>query len=141
MSNKRIRKKRKYLDDLGVYPLKDMVPTGNSDKFKKERKIYGFDSRETYNLDTTMYYLLYERVCMFLEKSSDIIDFTYYKFDYKGKEYTQEELMDILLDKLKTAVTYDFYDYGNESKEYKERYTYISDIWEIWNILHEYMWW
>lgn len=141
MSKKRQRKKRKYLDDIGVYPLKDMIPTGNSDKFKKERMTYGFDSRETYNLDTTMYYLLYERMCMFLEKANEIIDFTYYKFDYNDKEYTQEELMNLLLDKLKTAVTFDFYDYGNETKEYKERYAYISDIWTIWNILHEYMWW
>lgn len=141
MSKKRQRKKRKYLDDIGVYPLKSMTPTGNSDKLKKERMTYGFDVRETYSLDTTMYYLLYERLCMYLEKSNEIIDFTYYKFDYNDKEYTQEELMNLLLDKLKTAVTFDFYDYGNETKEYKERYAYISDIWSIWNILHEYMWW
>ena len=34
-------------------------------RWKKERKKYGFDERQTWNLNTTMIELLYERVMMF----------------------------------------------------------------------------
>ena len=34
-------------------------------RWKKERKKYGFDERQTWNLSTTMIELLYERVMMF----------------------------------------------------------------------------
>ena len=44
-------------------------------KWKKERKKYGFDERQTWNLNTTMIELLYERVMMLKE-----INFVYFDF-------------------------------------------------------------
>ena len=82
----------KYLDDLGLkiteygtnFISDDDERSGD---WQKQREIYGFDSRECWNMDTKLIEWLYSHLMMYLEDASEIVDLTYYKFEHNGKTY------------------------------------------------------
>lgn len=129
------RKKRAFIDELGITTPQQFDTNGKSNLRKKERMTYGFDARETYSLDFTMDILLYERLKMYLMVSDDIIDLSYYTFKYNFQEKTQKEMIILLIDKLKISLQTEPEDLSEESREY------ISDIWDIWSLIRDYMWW
>lgn len=128
-------KKRAYIDELGIETPQQFSTNGKSNLRKKERMTYGFDARETYSLDSTMDMLLYERLKMYLKVTDEIINLTFHKFKYKNKIKTQEEMINILIDKLKVSLQKDMYELTPSELEY------ISDRWEIWSLIHRHMWW
>lgn len=91
-------KGHKYLNDIGI--KKEDTPWGwnKTDKrqkqWKEEREIYGLDERETWSLDVTFYFWLYERLMKYKECS--FID-GYRKYIIDGKELTQQECIDKML--------------------------------------------
>lgn len=93
----------KYLDDLEI-PLQNQHTNflGKEDKrwkrWKKQRKKYGFDDRETWNLDQMFVEWIYTRFKMYKEIGGQVIDLSFHKFDYNGKKITQEEAIDIILE-------------------------------------------
>lgn len=118
--------------------------------FEKEREIYGFDSRETWSLDYVFYMWLYERLKMFVEIGGQVVNLNYHKFDFKGKEYTQLELINMMIEKLE----YYFNEDARDSKidEYRKQgmgiveadnkaYEPIKEIGEIWALVLPAMWW
>ena len=106
-------------------------------RFWKQRWQYGFDQRETYALNDTFYCWLYERLRMYVDTASKIIDLEYHRFIWKGKEYTQIDLIKELLTHL------EFYFKSSEDcillNEEEEKI--ILEIGEIWAILLPAMWW
>ncbi len=100
--------KNKYLEDIGlskynygVYkPLKD---DPRKKKWKKQRKKYGFDVRECWNLDQTFIEWLYSHLKMYYESCKNVIDLNYgeHIIDYKNKSYTQEQAILFILESLK----------------------------------------
>ncbi len=100
----------------------------------KERRKYGFDSRETWSLDTTFYIWLYEHLMMFKEKASDKIDLTYHKFEYKGEILTQIDCIDRMIEGCKLYIQ------DSESNE-KEKQEKIKSVCEIWALVIPAMWW
>lgn len=143
---------RKYLDDIGEDYSWVWKPEGSErdETFEKEREIYGFDSRETWNLDCVFYMWLYERLKMFVEIGGQVVDLNYNKFDFKGKEYTQLELINMMIEKLE----YYFNEDARDSKidEYRKQgmsiveadnkaYEPIKEIGEIWALVVPAMWW
>lgn len=76
--------RNKYLDDLNI-PIEKYGTNFVSDNdlryktWNEEKTIYGFDSRETWNLDQSMIEWLYSHLMMYKEYAH--IDMTYYKFD------------------------------------------------------------
>ena len=124
---------RKYLNDIGYQDWrKDMKKDKRNKKWKKERKKYGFDSRETWNLDSTMAELLYERLKMFNEVN--LIDTHYHTIEIDGVEMSMQEAIDELLKSLKLRLTDENLEvaYSNEVR-----------AWTIWLKLIEkgIMWW
>lgn len=99
--------KRKYLEDLGV-DIKN-TPYGycqndhRQPKWDKQKEIYGFDSRETWNLDTAFIYWLYERLSMYNEVN--IIDTQYRKFEIGDETLTFQQCIDELLQLTKRYIT------------------------------------
>ena len=71
--------------------------------------------------------------------ASKYIQLDFHKFDYKGVEKTQLEMIDILLDKLKVKLVVEDYDLDKEMVH--EKYAYTDDIWIIWAMLEPVMWW
>lgn len=125
----------KYLEDIGVtdgpYNWR-----GDSFKWRHERQVYGFDSRECWNLDYTFYLWLYERLMKYLEDAEPVVDFTWTKAEYNGKTYTQRELIDMMLERLKRFLTdEDFNDYEEEN------FKWLHEIEKIWAVILPAMWW
>lgn len=129
---------RKYLDDIGEDYSWVWKPEGSErdETFKKEREIYGFDSRETWNLDCVFYMWLYERLKMFVEIGGQVVDLNYHKFDFKGKEYTQLELINMMIERLESYLKKEDLFVLSE-----EEYEPIKEIGEIWALVLPAMWW
>lgn len=127
--------KRKYLDDIGVTDRPDTYCKGDKrqEKWEKQRKEYGFDSRETWNMDYSFHLWLYERLKMFLEVNC--VNLEYHKFKYKGKEYTQKQMIDMMLERLE-------FSFSKKYNEFDEKqFKYVSEIEKIWAKVLPAMWW
>ena len=128
---------RKYLEDIGI-KLEDMplgfcleeannIEKGRGKRWYLEREKYGFDSRETWDLDYTLKLYLYERLCMYKEKlvfvKEELLKIK--DIEYKGKIYTHKEVIDKVLDGFKLALTKD--DLRFEKVNDKDIYIQIHD--------------
>ena len=126
---------RKYLDDIGVTDRPDTwaFNDGREEKWALQRKEYGFDSRETWNLNYSWHLWLYERLKMFVDIT--IIDLDFHKFKFKEKEYTQREMRDLMLERLKFSFSEEYDDWDEEQVKY------VCEIEEIWAMVCPAMWW
>lgn len=129
-------KKCKYLDDLGL-KIEQYGTNFASDDDKraicwaKERKEYGFDSRETWNLDRMFVEWIYTRLMMYKEHAN--IDMNYHKILYKDKEITQKQAIDKILELAKKSLL----SYRDEELWYKN----IREICDLWKEVLPFMWW
>lgn len=89
-------RKCKYIDKgLGVkYKVKNECTPGYgwswynpSKKQKKQRKKYGFDNRECFNLDTEFELWLYAHLKMYLHDAKKIVDLDFHKFIVRTLRY------------------------------------------------------
>jgi len=126
---------RKYLDDIGVTDRPDTMNMDDSRlaAWEEEREIYGFDERETWSLIYTFYLWLYERLMKY--KDLACVDLTYHKFDYNSKEYTQGQLIDMMLDRLRFCFSDEYNEWDSKQWEY------VHEIEKIWAIVLPAMWW
>lgn len=128
---------RKYLNDIGVN-LED-TPQGwlpndpRQEKWAKEREIYGFDERETWDLTYSFYLWLYERLSMYNEVNC--INTSFHKFEFKGEVLTQQQCIDRMLEGLKIALTIDYYDQTEEQKKK------VDDIVKLFALCFHTLWW
>ena len=123
-------RKHYYLDKINIKPFFfDDFKDRRNKQWKKERKKYGFDERETWSMDFTMIVLLYERLMMYNEIKS--IDADYHKITIDSIEHTQQEWIDELIRLCELYLTGDDLNLSKHSKR----------IWNIWNVLSAYMWW
>ena len=132
----------KYLDEAGIADGNrpwtwDEEDGERAERWKEEREIYGFDSRETWCLFETFYLWLYERLRMF--KDYNIIDLSYHKFNYNGNEYTQGQLIDMMLERLELYFS-DKYDEFNPMLD-DSLYERVHEIEKIWSVVIPAMWW
>ena len=100
--------------------------------WQKEQKLYGFDSRETWSLDSTFMFWLYERLMMFKDYADDFIDLDFHKFIIDDKEMTQRECIDEMI---KCCESYILSNDDAEEFKLKNR---VLDIWK--ECIHS-MWW
>lgn len=152
--------KHKYLDDIGIeykhlFPYlykeeNDKLHADTQEFFQKDYETYGFTSNETWDLDNTFYKWIYERVKRFVEVGGKTVDLNYRKFTFKGKEYTQLELINAMLERLEYYFEEDAID--NKVDEYRKQgmdildadnkaYEPVIEIGEIWAMLLPCMWW
>ena len=130
-----------FLEKLG-FPLEKCGTNfcDTSDKryedWMKEREKYGFDSRETWNLNVIFCEWLYERLCMYKKKASKIIDLTFYKVKVKGHEYTQIEAIDKMIDDLEYILKN-----IDDDFTWKELQKRLKDVLKIWIEVWPHMWW
>ena len=130
--------KRKYIDNISTEPYRtDTVRCKHLRTRLKhwwQRRIYGFDERETWDLDKTFYTWLYEHLMMYRDVT--YVDLSQSRpHEWKGGTYTTEDLLNILIEYLTVAMTKD-YEFCTE----KER-EQIDDIPVIWGIIIKEMWW
>ena len=132
--------RHKYFEDIENKSFEHPSKWGNliNDTRQKtwynERRKYGFDSRETWNLNSVFYIWLYEHLMMYKEKASKIVDLEFYKFEYKGETLTQIECIDRMIEGCKLYIQ----DSEPYDKEIQEK---IKSVVEIWAMVLPYMWW
>lgn len=110
---------RKYLEEIGI-GLEDIplgfcleeasnIEKGRGKRWFLEREKYGFDSRETWDLDYTLKLYLYERLCMYNEKLVLVGDelLKIKDIEYKGVVYTHKKAIDKILAGFELALTKD----------------------------------
>ena len=119
MKKKTYRKKGyvrcKYLENIGVSP--ENYGTNFCDKsdhrwkrWKKQRKKYGFDDRETWCLEYTFYQWLYTRLTMYKKIAGKTIDLEWHKVNYTPKgsdesiELTEKQAIDIIRKEAKRMI-------------------------------------
>lgn len=129
------RKRRKYLDDIGVTDRPDTwnKHDNRQKKWEKERAVYGFDERETWALNYSFRLWLYERLKRFVDVAC--IDLDYHKFMYNGEEYIQRQMIDMMLERLEFSFKKEYNDFD------EKQYGYVSEIEKIWAVVMPAMWW
>lgn len=105
---------------------------GRSIEWKMDRDTYGFDERETWSLDSTFMYWLYERLMMFREVNH--IDLDFHKFNIKGNEMTQRECIDKIIENCKIYIQ-------NRYIDDELAYDLKNETLEIWKECIHSMWW
>lgn len=125
---------RKFLDDLGLQELYTYHTNDpyKAEKYRHQRKMYGFDESETWDLNIGFCIYLYERVSMF--KETAYMDLKYYTYEYKEKRRTLAEMIEVLLSYLRIILV-DF-DSGNNEKD-----EMIDEVLTIWMTIHNDMSW
>lgn len=132
--------KCKYLDDIGLkineYGTNFMPDDDHrADSWNKDRYEYGFDVRETWNLDITFIEWIYTRLMMYKERTC--VDLNVHKISYKKDgikiKLTQAEAIDRILELAKEILVNRSVD--NNVKENKK------EICKIWTKLICLMWW
>ena len=128
--------KRKYLDDAGITDRWDTWDLGENGperikKYKKIRKETGVDPREIWNLDYTFYCWLYERLAAYKPNCKRFVDEKQYKF--QNNIYTQEEMIDMMLEKLEDILKADSHIIGNrETEEDEILELFVKTIKSLW---------
>lgn len=112
-------------------------PLSRHIKCKMTKMIYGVDPRETYDLDYTWRLWLYEHLKMFKKQASPVIDMTDRRFDWDGENWSQEELIDMMIDRLEFALDPKS---GYDDMDDKD-WHYVHQIEEIWAVVCPAMWW
>lgn len=95
----------------------------------KKKKI----SKDCWNLDQAFFIWLHEHLVVYLKEAGENVDLSYYKFDYKGKKYTQEEIIKMMINDLK-----DIHYLGVWNPKYQDLSNEILDLWKL--VFHA-MWW
>lgn len=125
------------LDALGI-PIENQHTNflDNTDKrwdyWMKEREEYGFDTRETWNLDRMFVEWIYTRFKFFRDVNGMNMEF--HKFNFRGKEITQGEAIDIICAECASYLTTDFIDRNRDQ-------IFPTDIMLLLNDLLPVMWW
>ena len=131
---------RKYIEDSGI-KFED-TPQGmlSNDKreeiWKEQREIYGFDTRETWNLDYTIKLFLYERLCMYNE--INCIDTTFHKIEYDGEIVNFQDALDKMIEGLKLDLILDEYDKKRKEPDTEKK---INDVFPLLAEFIYCLWW
>lgn len=127
---------RKYLEDAGVNIDTSIEPllSEHDDRYPQwveENDTYGFSSPELWNLDRTMLYHLYERLCMWQERGFSgeervVID---------GCDATIEVWVNQVLSWCKKI-----FDNDSDSFDSEESSLISQRVWELWSKISPVMW-
>jgi hypothetical protein len=112
---------RKYLDEIGFTDRPDLWNPNDQrqEAWELQRNKYGFDEREIWSVDLTFLCWLYERLMFYRQHAA--FDFNYHQIEYKGKIYTQGELIDEMIRRLEN--------YFQHSAEYDEDVDEVAFMW------------
>ena len=102
---------------------------------KKERKI---KSKECWNLDYELIKWLNEHLKIYKSDALKNVDLTFHKIKYRNKEYTQLEIIDLLIKYTDYMVDEETY-YSKDN--YKKINKYKNRIYELMREIHWFMWW
>ena len=103
--------------------------------FKSKKKTM---SEECWNLDYELIKWLNEHLKVYLKDASTTVDLEYWKFDYKDKNYTQKEIIEILI-KDTDYMLVDWWEQCFSDSEKMENTK--NEIYDLLKLVHFVMWW
>ena len=127
-----------YLDELEMdpYPFSRYNPYDHrKERWAEQKRIYGFDDSETWDLSSTFYAWLYEHLRMYVDIGGETVNLEFHKFEYHGREYTQLEIINMILERIGFYFSEEYDDWT------EEHVAYINEIGELWAIVLPAMWW
>jgi len=130
--------KHKYLIDNKI-PHGLFKPKKDDDRipvWKEQRKVYGFDERETWNLRELSLGWMYEHIKMYIDASD--IDLDYAKFKYKEETLSQKEILDRIC---KDIELYFDAQFSFDPDKWEKRVPYLNEIGTLWGLVLPAMWW
>lgn len=132
---------RKLLNDLGLKD-KDLPWNWNKgdtrqEEWKKERKEYGFDERDTWNLNFTLPLLVYERLKWYRMHAPIDMDSDYPSnvYEFRGEQVMFGKSIDRILKSFETKLKKD--DVKMTDEEYEE----YQICWELLGVIMPGLWW
>ena len=135
--------KNKYLEELGLkkggYGLYD--PEKNDKrkkKWKKQRKKFGFDERETWNLNNTMVEWLYSHLMMYTEIGGKTVDLNYHTFDFNGRMFSELEAIEFIKEKCRRYLTFELTD---DDMTYDEINAEMTEALHLLAEIFPALWW
>lgn len=98
---------------------------------------------ECWSLDYELIKWLNTHIKVYVNDSQNIVQLDYYKFKYKGKTYTYEQLLHRLIDDTEFLLKEGFYsgDYARDEKTDRESLSRVREIYDILKLIHFYLWW
>ena len=127
--------RRKYLEE--IIPRKEIFGYYDNTDDRHEHwdnqiKEYGFCDIETWDLDKAFAQIIYERLMMYLECASDVVDLSQPTIEVLNAELT-----------LKDAIEFTIWECKNAIKATDpDVYTKTMDIvWQMMSKMHRYLWW
>ena len=126
---------RKYLED--IIPKEEIFGYHNEKECRhtrwlKQEEIYGFNEIETWCLDVAFAQLIYERLMMYKEIGGSIVDLNWRTFKMDDKEYTELELIDMMLEHCKHVI---------QDDELGGQLNHMNEVWKIMGVVHSALWW
>ncbi len=132
---------RKYLNALGKkdsdLPWNWNKGDKRQEEWKKERKEYGFDERDTWNLNYSITILVYERLKYYREFAPvemDKIDFSH-TYEVDGEKMAYGTIVDRILKGFESYLGTD--DIRFDEDVYKE----YQECWKLLGIIMPSLWW
>lgn len=104
-------------------------------KFAWQKLTRGWSDDETWVLNWEFVRWINTRSKRYLELAGELVDLGYYKFTYKGKKYTQSELIKKMIELSD--------EYLDEDKgcDLERDFELENEIAKIWSMLISCMWW
>lgn len=135
---RRHMQRNKYLDQLGISINKYGTNFCNDSDdrrqklWKEQREIYGFDSRECWNLDRSFIEWLYSHLMMYTDQAC--IDMDIHKIEFSGATYTQKEAINYILERLKAFLAAEGFDNDDIADD-------VYEAIKMWAEIFQLMWW
>lgn len=143
-----MKKKHKYLKEIGVTPIEENFILHKFSikdnlrylKYFKKYKKTGVFPQQTWDMPIALLQWFYEVTSEYVEEASKIVNLNFHKLEYNGKEYTQLELIHLFLNKVKyILVNGDELFLTQEASNNED--TLIQEVYDIWSVLSPHMWW
>lgn len=130
-----MRVNRKYLEEIirrteifGYYDDTD----DRHERWDNQIKEYGFCDIETWDLDKAFAQIIYERLMMYLECASDVVDLSQPTIEVLNAELTLKDAIEFTIWECKKAI----------KATNPDVYTKAMDIvWQMMSKMHRYLWW
>lgn len=108
-------------------------------KYWLQRRVRGWSDDETWNLDYEFIKWVNSRFKKYKEKASKIVDLEFHRFEYEGKEYTQLQLIDRVIELTDEMLTDEYWDLIHTDAERLEKIK--DEVFDIFKLIYGVMWW
>ncbi len=98
-------------------------------------------TKSTWSLEWYFLKWLNEHVKAYKKEASKVVDLTYHKFDYNGVTYTQEQLIDRLIELSDGLILgHRYFSFENDFSN-KSIINETNELLDIWKLVFFAMWW